>query len=408
MHTVKIGLIPSPDLPAEITDKIIDRLQDGLRSKIDHEVNWDLKMVIDPLVGSAEFIHEMADKATKLKQRNDWDYVICLTDLPQFMKDYVILADINRDQKIAFIFLPALGFFPMKRRVCTIIYEIIKEFHHKQPKISRRSRRNNHLPLNKTLYDMWFTHIERVEEDYKNPSHDSGENKGTDESDEYTQEDSGDKFNVHYLIASKFVGKIRLMNGMTVSNRPWTALASFIKVIMLAFGTGIYITIFPSSWDLSIVYTIPRFLLLTCIALAGMVTWMIFAHNLWEKPTQKGDKRLRNLYNATTIITLSIIVFINYAILYLLFLLALGMFVPPGLFQEVTGLTEEPSIKYYFQLTWIITSLGTLAGSIGTTSANEEKVRQITYSYRQIQRYYDIQDTNENEKGKKDTSNHQD
>lgn len=56
---------------------------------------------------------------------------------------------------------------------------------------------------------------------------------------------------------------------------------------------------------------------------------------------------------------------------------------------------DDPSIKYYFRLTWLITSLGTLAGSIGTTSEDEAKVRQVTYSYRQINRYYEIQDENE-------------
>lgn len=406
MKTIKIGLIPSPDLPADITGKITDPLKQGLQKKIDHHVCWKIEHVVDPLVGSAEFIHEMADKAIKLKQNNNWDYVICLTDLPQFLDDNVVLADINKDQNIAFISIPALGVFPMKQRVCMIIYQIIKEFHPMQKKFPQRSKHKDYLPLRRTLFNTWFTHIERVEYEDRDPADESKDYTENEKSDEYTQEDSGDKFNVHYLITSKLDGRLRLINGMTFANRPWTALISFKKVIMLAFGTGIYITIFPSSWELSIVYTIPRFILLTFVALTGMVTWMIFAHNLWEKPTQKGDKRLRNLYNATTFITLSIIVIINYSVLYILFLIALGIFVPAGLFKEVTDLSDDPSIKYYFQLTWIITSLGTLAGSIGTTSENEEKIRQITYSYRQIQRYYDIQDTEENV-NQDDSSNEQ-
>lgn len=185
---------------------------------------------------------------------------------------------------------------------------------------------------------------------------------------------------------------------MTFANRPWTALISFKKVLMLAFGTGIYITLFPSSWKLSTVYSMPRFILLMFVAIFSMVAWIVFAHKLWEKPTQKGDVQLRKLYNQTTITTLFVIVLIIYIILYCFFIVAIGIFVPPGLFEAGTELKDDPSIKYYFQLTWLITSLGTLAGSIGATSEDESKIRQVTYSYRQINRYYDIQDENEDDK----------
>src|SRR5690625_1135092 len=85
---------------------------------------------------------------------------------------------------------------------------------------------------------------------------------------------------------------------------------------MLAFGPGIYITIFPTPWELSTIYSVPRFILLTSFAVLGMVTWIIFAHNLWEKPTKKGDVRLRKLYNYTTITTLLVIILINYTVLF--------------------------------------------------------------------------------------------
>src|SRR5699024_4339023 len=145
-----------------------------------------------------------------------------------------------------------------------------------------------------------------------------------------------------------------------------------------------------------------RFILLTSFAVLGMVTWIIFAHNLWEKPTKKGDVRLRKLYNYTTIMTLLVIVLINYTVLFCLFLAAIGIFVPPGLFEAGTELTSDPSIKYYFLLTWLVTSLGTLAGSIGTASEDENKIRQITYSYRQINRYYEIEEENEDDKNNED------
>ena len=39
------------------------------------------------------------------------------------------------------------------------------------------------------------------------------------------------------------------------------------------------------------------------------------------------------------------------------------------------------------RLIWFVSSLGLLAGAMGSTVENEEKIRRITYSYRQYHRY---------------------
>src|SRR5699024_5235497 len=124
-----------------------------------------------------------------------------------------------------------------------------------------------------------------------------------------------------------------ILGGMVLANQPWKGFFSVKKFLMFAFGTGVYITIFPTPCELCTIYTITRFITLMIAALIAMVAWMIFAYNLWEKPTRKGDKRLRKLYNITTISTLGIIVFFNYILLFCIFLATLYLFVPQNLFQ---------------------------------------------------------------------------
>lgn len=428
LKKIKLGLIPSPDLPAELTSKFIKELPDFLAATIDDTVEWEPQIVVDPLVGSAEYMNQLMEKAVELKNKNSWDYVICLTDLPHFMEEYIVVADVNRKSNVAFVSIPAFGPFPMKYRTKRTICNTLKDMHHKQglkqKRISRQAYKKN---KRKPLYSIVSRHdlsMEGEKQEQKqaderanhpqqttdskekhNVQHKEGtekephaeNNEEENAKDEQTQEDTTEKSDIRYIINSKVIGRIRLLGGMTLANRPWRALISFKKIIMLAFGTGIYITLFPTPWDLSIIYSKPRFVLLMFIAIFSMVTWIIFAHQLWEKPTKKGDVRLRKLYNYTTITTLFIIVLINYIVLYCLFLAAIGIFVPSELFEAVTDIKEEASMKYYFQLTWLITSLGTLAGSIGTTGEDEHKIRQITYSYRQITRYYEIQDEKNDE-----------
>lgn len=418
MREIKLGLIPSPDLPAKLTSTFVDDLPKFLSSRVDDSVTWKPYNISDPLIGSAEYMNQLMNKAVDLKHKNKWDYVICLTDLPQFMDRHVIMADVDTTNKVALVSIPSFGSFPMKRRIKWAISKILNDMHHMDKintsRIYRKSTKDRPLfyPLQRITLrhdDTEQSETEPVTEadhnqhtiKHKHQPQDTPNKKDIDTTqneatskDQETQEETTES-DIRYIIKSKLFGYLCILAGMTFANRPWTALISFKKVLMLAFGTGIYITLFPTPWELSTIYSIPRFILLMFVAISGMVTWMVFAHNLWEKPTQKGDIRLRKLYNYTTLTTLSLIMLINYIVLYCLFFAAIAIFVPPGLFEAATNLNHDPSIKHYFLLTWLITSLGTLAGSIGTASEREEDIRRITYSYRQINRYYEIQDTSD-------------
>lgn len=408
MKTLKLGLISSPGLPAELTSKIVDDLPDFLKRQVDQHISWKPEIVIDPLVGSAEYMNQLMDKVIDLKNKNNWDYVICLTDLPHFMEKHIIMADINREQKVTLISIPSFGLFPVKRRIKQTISQVMQEMYsnndkntHTEVMTRKTYRQHKKKDENRPFWSVQRVAISRGtetenEQDETNAEavHQQDQHEGEEKE---TQQDTEHRSDIRYIIQSRLLGQFRILAGMVFANRPWTALSSFKKVLMLAFGTGVYITIFPTPWELSTIYSIPRFLTLMTAAIVAMVVWMIFAHNLWEKPTKKGDKRLRNLYNVTTASTLGIIVLINYIVLFCLFLATLYLFVPSDLFEASTGIGKNPPFKYYLQLTWLSTSLGTLAGSIGTTAEDEEAIRDITYSYRQINRYYEIRDEEDDE-----------
>jgi len=67
--TIKLDLIPSPDLPADVTSNFIDDLPSFLNGTVDYDVCWDVKMIIDPLVGSAEYMNQLIDKTVQLKHK---------------------------------------------------------------------------------------------------------------------------------------------------------------------------------------------------------------------------------------------------------------------------------------------------------------------------------------------------
>lgn len=402
MKTLKLGLIPSPDLPADLISKIVDDLPSFLSDTIDSSISWEPEIVIDPLIGSAEYMNELVDKSIQIKDKNNWDFVICVTDLPHFMDKHVIVADVDKLEKIALMSIPSFGFLPIKKRIKQTIYDIMKNMYDKDidgsnsVQVSRSTYRKSQDGEKRS----WMDPIKQINLDEVNKEEliliHKKNSEAASNKENYTQENTENDQSTRFIIKYKLLGYLRILAGMTFSNRPWTALKSFKTVLVIAFGTGIYITIFPTPWELSTIYSIPRFISLMFIAIIAMITWIIFAHKLWEKPSHKADFRIRTLYNYTTIATLAVIVVINYAALFIIFVVAIGLFVPPSLFEAITDVEDALTPQYYLQLAWLSTSLGILAGSIGTTGEDEETIRQITYSYRQTNRYYDIQDKKEN------------
>ena len=135
------------------------------------------------------------------------------------------------------------------------------------------------------------------------------------------------------------------------------------------------------------------------ISILGMAGWLLYAHQLFEEKTAKSQRVYRYVYNATTLLTLVIITLMNYVVLYLLLSISISLFVPVSLFNSWTSANPDFTFINYLKLLWFVSSLGLLAGAMGSTVENEEKIRRITYSYRQYHRYKEAQ---QEEKEKKE------
>lgn len=375
-----LGIVPAPGITATLSEKVKDDLLDTFESIEDYHTNWKIEIIVDQITGAAENASEIMDQAIHIKSHNNWDYVISLTDLPIFNLKYIVLADVNKEQKAAQVSLPAYGALPKVSNVKNTFIQILQELHSEEKDDIGMGKHHKSVSFLSSIKRAFtFTSIKRVETD----QHAS----------------------ILYLIQPKWNGTLKLIAGMTVANSPWSIMPSFKKVIGLAFATGSYMLIFNTLWQLSAVYEFSRFLIVMLTAMTAMVTWIIFAHNLWEKKQNYQSQRLRLMYNATTITTLGVSVLMFYIAMFILFAIAVMIFVPAETFESV--LHHDIDIVDYAKLAWLVTSAATVAGAIGAGLENEESVRRITYGYRQYVRSKEIQRLEEEktkeEKGKNPT-----
>lgn len=373
MEKIKVGLIPSPDLPAKIINKIKNKLKKNFKEQINSEIEWEIEIKVGLFVGTAENINETMQSVVKMKEDNGWNYAISITDLPSFSEYKAVIADVNTNNGVGMIYLPSFGAFPLNKRIgkaIIFITELLYE-HNDEDVVDEVTSNLN--------WRFLFSKIKRVEPE---------EDTNTD---------------IRFILNSQMIGWLRVLFGMVFANRPWNAIGAFKKVLTLAFATGVYITIFSTPWQLSVAYTPKRFIVLMLLAMMGMVIWITFAHQLWEKATSKSQSQYRLLYNLTTVMTLSVITIINYAVLFTLFLLSISLFVPKGVFEAATNEVANDSIENFLRLTWLTASLSILVGAVGATVEKAEKIREVTYSYRQINRYYEIEKQSESDENAKNS-----
>lgn len=387
MENITVGIVPAPELPATIAYKLSGSLADALNEQIPGDIKWQVEVEIDRLTGAAEKVKEIMDEALHLKEDNKWDYVISLTDLPVLYRKSVVVADADIQNSIAQVSLPAFGMTPTPKKVRKTMVHMVKELYYRQGDMGKEvefvrkgigiKEEAKHPGYYRKIREAFrFSNVKRLE---------------------LTEKYDG--VTVRFVLNPAWNGVLKVLAGMTVSNRPWSIMPSFKKVVGLAFATGSYMLIFTTLWQLSALYGLVRLTGLMLVAMMAMVTWIIFAHELWEKKTYTfSSEKLRWMYNASTISTLSIAVILFYISLFILFLGAVLIFVPPNIFQDT--IQEEIGPADYLRLAWLATSAATVAGAIGAGLEKAEVVRTSTYGYRQYMRSKAIQKNEEEEQQK--------
>lgn len=360
MAKITLGLIPSPGMPEKRIKKLINPLPELLSIVVDDKIDWEIDYETNPLASSAEYINDGIKRADKIRHRNNWDMAIAVTDLPSLSKKKVIISELSEDKEVSIIFLPALGVFNHKKKLQNLILHHVEIFYGK-----------GGAKESGTISSQFINKVSEV-----TPEEDNDSSK-------------------RYIIKRTVSGWFRLVTGMTYNNEPWTVLTGFKTIVSLAFATGTYISIFSGAWELSLEYTSWRYLLGMFIAIFGMTVWLIYAHKLWEGKSHNAQKLYRSLYNLTTLLTVMSVTIVNYAIVYLLLTISIFLFVPPGLFSHWNSVESGTDISDYFNLIWFASSLGILAGALGSTVEDESKMQSITYSYRQMYRHKQIEEDTE-------------
>ncbi|MFR9727629.1 hypothetical protein ACL03H_00260 [Saccharopolyspora sp. MS10] len=352
-----LGLVADPDLPQQVAEHLAEELPEQLGSEEDE---WRIEVDVDPVAAGQHGTSDILEATRKRLERGGWDYAICITDLPVRADRRPVVADTKIDQRVAVVSLPTLGGTQPYRRARQVVLQLVDELTAQEPDEGRYG-------LDSRLTEL-VAPIRREQE----PAEHSEE------------EDHDEEIDVRYS-ATRNRGRLRLLSGMVRSNQPWRLVFGLRSALAAAVATSAFGLSSSTIWQIGDRLGPTRQVIAAVLSVAVLVLWLITAHGLWEKQRDSEVDRERSLlYNVSTLATLTIGVGCMYAGLFVINLLTALFLVPPGLLASSLG--HEADFTRYLTLAWGFTTMGVVAGALGSSLESDAAVRQAAYGYREEQR----------------------
>ena len=245
------------------------------------------------------------------------DIVIYLTDLPRRQGTTPVIADISVANRFGVIFIPGLGggFIDrwVRKLAQTVVAEVTEQPKKQEPPVKRMTR---------------------------------------------TEDDD-----VVRYVAPSALSRLRLLAGMVYANRPWRLVTGMSKVLIAAFATGAVSLAYPTIWQLSATMGPWRLSAATILASTALIAWLILEHELWEWPHSADERERAVLYNAATVVTLTIGVVIFHTGLFILLLVTAWWTLPPQMVARTSAIPF--GLSTLLMMAWLVAAVATLGGALG-------------------------------------------
>ncbi|WP_236030610.1 hypothetical protein [Paractinoplanes lichenicola] len=323
-------------------------LADQLAEQVDANVRWTVRTGWGEVAPRRDGgVEALLDGVAKRRADERWDVAICLTDLPLHTDRVPLVVQTSARRQVALVSLPALGL-----RQLHAVRRVVPDL------------------VSRLLTDMGD---ERVSPAGWAPAEMAARVASVRR---MTGESEAGEWG---YVASRLVGRARLLTGMIRANRPGRALVGLSKLLVGAFGTAAFALATSTIWQMGDALGGLRLTVIMLLGLTALVAWLIVAHDLWEKPDQQTPAELARLFNLGTVLTLALATAVSYVVLFTGTALAAALLIDTSVLEE--NLQRPVGVADYLTLAWIISSLATVGGAIGSGLEDEDTVRAAAYGY---------------------------
>ncbi|MFD1717565.1 hypothetical protein [Georgenia deserti] len=340
---MRLSLLAESELPLRILSDLAPRFEQEFAEKFD-DGEWSIRVGKESIPLDTDGRVPIDSEAAALQRRWDSDLIVYVTDLPRFVDGEPLVADLSGECTVALISAPSQG-LALRRRLHDTVVRAVSALAERNGDVFRaRNRRRDVLqPTRRSM-----------------------------------ETDQGDQL----FAITGARGYARLLIGIVRANRPWRLAPALSSASAAAAATGAFGIFYSSIWTMAAAASPARMLLVMLLAIAVMSAWLIGYNGLWERGRPRRESVLRNTGMLATVASA---VTIMYALLYVAILVgAVAVIDPQYMSQQLQG--ESASIGNYLSLAWMSSSMGMVAGALGSSWDENSDVREAIFGRRGYQR----------------------
>ena len=166
------------------------------------------------------------------------------------------------------------------------------------------------------------------------------------------------------LRVTRSAGPLWTLVGMVRVNRPWRLVLGLRGALAASVATAAFGLVSSPVWQVSGAISTVRLWIATAVSVITMVGWLILNHGLWQHADHPAERRQIRLYNAATVLTLTIGVLVSYLVVLAGNVMTAWFIVIPEVFA---GYLRRPvEFLDYLRLAWLVASLATIGGALGS------------------------------------------
>jgi hypothetical protein len=352
---IVIGLLADPGMPVKMAERLADELPTQLSDKVDDTVSWRVEVRGESLVLDTEGDIPLFRTASAAMAAQGWDYLIALTDLPRSLGTQPLFSTLNRQDRTALLSLPAAGWMRTRAHVREAVLYFLGQMANEDPR-SRHAdtapREPARLRATELVSSVRRSGPARSEEDH--------------------------------LVLVGLRGRTRMLLGMVLANRPWRLVPSLSGAFAAALATGSFGVFYNSIWTIADALSPLRLALISGFAVTAMTVWLIVYNGLWQRTGRQRDREHVTMNNLSTVCTVGLGVVCVYLLLFVA-ALAEAVVVIDGSVMEATVGHPVGAENYVF-VAWLASSMGTVAGALGSGLEGQNAVHEAAYSKRERER----------------------
>ena len=347
---IVIGLLAAHD-DRDLADALAADLPPALREQVGDGTRWATEVRAVDAADAAASAPELVDAVRQQLLEGGWQLGIGLTTLPLRVARRPVAAHISASHGVGLVSVPALGAVHRRERLRDATAEIVAGLLGESGTDAggvrgREGRRARMAARSAELADPAATA--------------DAERDGT-----------------LRFAGSVVRGNLRLLFGMIAANRPTRVMSRLSRSATAALGTGAYALSSSNIWTLADESSWPRLLAVALLSVAIILVALVVAHGLWERRRDAAARERVALFNIVTTVTLAIGVASLYLALFVVMTLAAAIVIPPAAFDHEVG--HAPSVWDMARLGWLVASLATVGGALGSLLESDSAIREAIY-----------------------------